>query len=72
MLLDSITLALTGKISCPSTSSHTSPPSCDGDLEFSGVQIHWSLLVNQLRVQVHVTVLMAARQFAFAFLCVFY
>ena len=26
--------------------------SCDGDLEFSGVQIHWPLLVNQLRVQV--------------------
>ena len=29
--------ALTGKFSCPSTSSsHTSPPSCDKDLEFSG------------------------------------
>ena len=45
--------ALTGKFSCPSTSSsHTSPHSCDGDLEFSGVQIHWPWFVNQLRVQV--------------------
>ena len=44
--------ALTGILSCPSISSHTSPPSCDGDLEFSGVQIHWPWLVNQLRVQV--------------------
>ena len=43
----------TGKFSCPWTSSsHTSPPSCDGDLEFSGVLIHWPLLVYQLRVQV--------------------
>ena len=45
--------ALTGKLSCPQTSSsHTSVPSCDGGLEFFGVQIHWSLLMNQLRVQV--------------------
>ena len=35
-----ITLSLIGKLSCPSTFPHTSPPSCDGDLEFSGVQIH--------------------------------
>ena len=27
-------------------------PAVMGDLEFSGVQIHWPLLVNQLRVQV--------------------
>ena len=40
------------KLSCLSTSSHTSPPNCDGDLKFSGVQIHWPWLVNQLRVQV--------------------
>ena len=40
------------KIFSPSTSFfHTSPASCDGDLEF-GVQIHWPWLVNQLRVQV--------------------
>ena len=40
------------KLSCPSTFSHTSPPSCDGDLEFSRVQIYWPWLANQLRVQV--------------------
>ena len=28
------------------------PSTSDGDLEFSGVQIHWPLLVYQLRVQV--------------------
>ena len=56
MLLDprvvSSNPALTGKLSFLSASSHTSPPSCDGDLEFSGVQIHWPWLVNQLMVQV--------------------
>ena len=28
------------KFPCLSTSSHASVPSCNGDLEFSGVQIH--------------------------------
>ena len=41
------------KLSCLSTSSsHTSPPRSDGDLEFFGVQIHWPWLVNKLRIQV--------------------
>ena len=34
---------LTGKLS---TSSHTNPPSCNGDLDISGVQIHLPLLIH--------------------------
>ena len=39
------------KLSCFSISSHITLPSCDGDLEFSGMKIHWPWLVNQLRVR---------------------
>ena len=47
----SLNPAQTEKLLCPRTSSsYTSPSSWD--LEFSGVQIHLPLLVNQLRVQV--------------------
>ena len=44
--------ALTENFLPSTSSSYTSPHSCDRDLEFPGVQIQWPWLVNQLGVQV--------------------